>query len=259
MKKILMLGCLLLSTSFFLSCEAWEDESYHPGGNTGDGMLLKEVKTTTNGGEAQTTYTYDAENRVKEIYHYSNILDMESYAHTVNTYSGDTNYTSVTNTHQGGVIESTTTVTAQINGNLLNLEMEMEVGGEVMMTMTNEMTFTAPCGVTENLMNLIAEGMPPMEVLITYQYTDANCSYKEFQNGDLTNTVTNDDKFSPYTTPEAMAMGIVQHNYIKMEGADGTIENVTYTYNENGYPTKAVHTFSGTSEETNFTEEFFYY
>ena len=258
MKKI-VLGLTVLAGLVLNSCEPWEDESYHPGGMTGDGMLLKEVKTTSNGAEGLTTYTYDNENRVKEIYHYSDILDMETYAHTVNTYSGDTGYTSVTNTLQGGIIETTTTVTAQLNGNLLNLEMEMETGGEVMMTMTNEMTFTAPCGVTQNLVNLIAEGMPPMEILITYQYTDENCSYKEFQNGDLTNTVTNDDKFSPYTTPEAMAMGIVQHNYIKMEGADGTIENVAYTYNENGYPTKAIHTFSGTSEETNFTEEFFYY
>lgn len=261
MRKLLQSGTyLILCTLLFTSCEPWEDESYHPGGNNnGGGLLLKEVKTTTNGLEGKATYTYDTNNRVKEVFAYADILDMQTYSHTVNTYSGEANVVSVTTMYVAGVAQIVTTVTGQINGNIFNMEITMAMGGEVMTTMTNEITFSAPCGITQNSVNTVMMGMPPIETLITYQYTDANCSFKEFQDGVLTTTVTNDDKFSPYTTPENYSMGIIAHNAVKYESTDGSIQNVAYTYNEDNYPIKAVHTFSGTSTEQNYTEEFTYY
>lgn len=262
MRKLLQSSIYLMASIFlFTSCEAWEDESYHPGGDNnggGGGMLLKEVKTTSSGLEGKATYLYDSSNRVKEVTSYANILDTETYTKTIVTYSSNTNATSVTNMYMGGIVQSTITTTTQVTGSIVNVNTVTEMMG-MEVSMSSAMTFSAPCGVSENVINTVMMGMPPIETTITYQYTDANCSYKEFQDGQLASTVTMDDKYSPYTTEQNYAMNIVARNATKYEGADGTIQNVAYTYNENNYPTKAVHTFSGTSTEQNYTEEFTYY
>lgn len=264
MKKSLILSLsLLISCLAFNSCDPWEDDSYHEGGPGGGGMLLKEVHTTyPDGSEGLATYTYDNQSRMKEVYVYANILDMETYSHTVNTYASNTNYTSVSNTYTGGVVQMTNTINALISGNTANItiQTEYEVDGEtISINATNQLTFSAPCGTSENVMTIEMPEMPTQQTTITYEYTDANCSHKEFQDGELTSTVTNDDKYSPYNTPEAYAMGIVGHNYIKAESTDGTVETVTYTYNENDYPTQAVHSFSEGSGQTGYTETFTYY
>jgi len=253
------MSCFVLN-----SCDPWEDDSYHEGGPTGGGMLLKEVHTTyPDGSEGLATYTYDDQNRVKEVYAYANILDTETYSQTVNTYTSNTNITSVTNSYTAGVVQMTNTMTTQVSGNTatVNMVTEYEVGGETIQINTNsQLTFSAPCGTSENIMTIEMPEMPSQQTTITYEYTDANCSHKEFQDEQLTSTVTNDDKYSPYTTPDAFAMGIVGHNPVKIEDAmEGTVETIVYTYNENNYPTQAVHTFNEESGQTGYTETFVYY
>jgi len=261
MKKTFILGLSILFGCFALnSCDPWEDDSYHEGGS-GNGTLLKEVHTAyPDSSEGLATYMYDAEGRLTEGYAYANILDMETYSHTVQTYSGDTNIHTVSQSYMAGSVFSTTTIDSQLNGNTINMTMEM-VAGEQTISSTSEITFSLPCGVDENHTTVVMPGFPdPIESISTYEFTDANCSYKEYVNGDLSSTVTMDDKFSPYTTPQSIAMGTAPHNPVKIEDAvDGTIETIVYTYNENDYPTQAVHTFNEESGQTGYTETFTYY
>lgn len=262
MRKLLQSSIyLMISIFLFTSCEAWEDESYHAGGdnNGGGGMLLKEVKTISDGVEGKVTYTYDSSNRMKEVYSYANVLDTETYSHTLITFSNQTNAVSVTKVYMMGQLFSTVTSSNQLVGNnTMNVDIQMDMGG-LIIQMNNVMTFSAPCGTSQNVITTTMPGMPPFESTSTYQYTDANCSFKEFTDGVLSSTVTNDDKYSPFTTPESHAMGVVPHNPLRTEDSEGAIRTSTYTYNEQNYPTKAVHTFSGTSTEPNYTEEFTYY
>src|SRR5690606_28771032 len=187
----------------------------------------------------------------------------ESYSHTVNTYTSSTNITTVSKIYAAGVVQSTTTMTTQMSGNNVHIssETEYEFAGEIILINSdNDMTFSAPCGVSENIVTLEMPEMPVQEHTLTYEYTDENCSSKEFQDGELTVTTTMDANFSPYTTTESIAMGIIPHKPLKIESAlDGTIETITYTYNEEGYPTKAVHTFNEGSGQADYTEEFTYY
>lgn len=258
MKKIVF-GLAVAAGLGLNSCEPWEDESYHPGGNNGNGMLLKEVKTVSAGVEGLATYTYDAENRFKEGFSYANILDMETYSHITQSYSGDSNTHTVAKTYMSGTLFTTSTIDTELNGNLITMNMEMEFGGETI-TSVSEITFSQPCGVQQNHTTTNMPEFPdPIESVSTYQYTDSNCSFKEFVDGELSSTVTMDDKFSPFTTPESIAMGVVQHNAVKIENADGTIETITYTYNEQNYPIQAVHTFNEGSGQADYTETFVYY
>jgi hypothetical protein len=262
MKKTLFLGFALLTGSLFLhSCDPWEDDSYHEGGNNNGGagtLLLKEVKTTTANAEGLTTYIYDANNRVKEVKNITDILDMQSYSLTTTTYTGNNISNSVTKQYMGGNLTMTTNMVTTVNGNNSATVIEMIVDGEVTMTINYDANFSLPCGMVTSNVSMTGMGLPPTNYVLSHQYTDANCSYKEFIDGTLSTTVTMDDKFSPYTNPESYSTGVYPHNATRIEDADGTIETITYTYNAENYPTKAVHTFTN-SESQNYTEEFFYY
>ena len=249
------MSCLALN-----SCDPWEDDSYHEGGGS-NGTLLKEVHTTSAGVEGLATYTYDANGRMIGVIAYADILDMESYSQTIQTYTGDTNVHSVTKSYLAGVLTTTTTVNSQVNGNLVNMTMSMDDGSGQTIDSTMEITFELPCGVQQNAMSTTMPGFPdPIESLTTYEYTDVNCSSKEYVNGDLSTTTTMDGKISPFSTPESIAMGVTSHNPVKIENAaDGSVETITYTYNEQDYPIKAVHTFSQGSGQADYTEEFTYY
>ena len=259
MRKSLLLSLSFLATCFALnSCDPWEDDSYHEGGPGGTGNLLKEVHTTTDGVEGLATYTYDENGRMTGVSAYSNILDMESYTQIVQTYPNESTIHTVAETFAMGTVFSTTTIHTTVSGNTITMDSESEMMDQVI-TQNSVMTFSAPCGVQENNMTITMPEMDPVEAVITYNYTDGNCSYIESTNGDVTTTVTMDDKFSPFTTPESIAMGVTPHNPVKVESADGTIETITYTYNEDNYPVTAVHTFNEESGQSGYTEEFIYY
>jgi hypothetical protein len=260
MRKSLLLSLSFLATCFALnSCDPWEDDSYHEGGPGGSGNLLKEVHTTTNGAEGLATYTYDENGRLTGGYSYASILDMETYNQITQSYPSETTIHTVSQSYMSGTLISTSTIDSELNGDVINITMEMEAGEETM-TSTSEITFSTPCGAQQNTTVVNMPGFPdPIESVSTYEYTDGNCSYIESVNGDVSQTVTMDDKFSPFTTPESIAMGITPHNPVKIENADGTIETITYTYNEDNYPVTATHTFNEESGQADYTEEFIYY
>jgi hypothetical protein len=262
MKKTLFLGFALLTGSLFLhSCDPWEDDSYHEGGNNNGGagtLLLKEVKITTGNVEGLTTYTYDSNNRVKEVKNITDILDMQSYSLSTTTYTGNNVTNTVTQQYMGGTLMMTSNMVTTVNGNNAVTTIETIVDGQVMMNMSYDMNFSLPCGMVTSNVSMTGPEFPPMNYVISHQYTDANCSYKEFIDGTLSTTVTMDDKYSPYTNPESYSTGVYPHNATRIEEADGSVETITYTYNAENYPTKAVHTFTN-SESQNYTEEFFYY
>lgn len=254
---LLLSGLCLLSLS---SCDPWEDDNNNDGGGDNPptaGNLLKEIHTVSNGVEGKATYTYDSENRVKTVTSYDDISNNQSYSLTTNNYNGNTIET-ITETYIDGALYSTATGTSTTNGNTINVEMETVSNGEVMLTLESEILFELPCGVQQNSITTELFGSP-ITFVMTYDYTDANCSYKEYTEGQLTQTVTNDDKNNPQTTPESIAMGVVMHNPILVVTPDGTTETITYTYNEDDYPTEAIHTYNQGSGQQDYTQTFTYY
>lgn len=264
MKKRFFLGLALLTGGLLLnSCDPWEDESYHPGDNNGgggqgEGLLLKEIKRTGGGIESVTTFTYDSNNRIQSLHAVMTTMGEEQITEGTYTYSGQYNSTVVLNQLVGNQIVSTTTIHTTVNGNTVNKVTEIESQGQTISTSTHQISFSAPCGIQSNTVSETTQGNPPTNYVLTYEYLDSNCSVKEFRDGVLTVTITKDDKLNPLTTPENYAMGINLHNATKYEYADGTVENITYTYNSSNYPTKAVHSFPD-APQNNYTEEFTYY
>lgn len=260
MRNKIALGLTVVFSAFvFQSCDPWEDESYHPTGGGTDGpevvMLLKEVKTVFNGAESLSTYTYDGQNRLSKILSYMDIQTMNTYTETVYQYPSNDHTIIVAKSHMNGELVSTSQVDMKI---LTSTTAQMTMTGGEFGDIITDITFSSPCGISKMITNMEFMGTPITSTTI-HTYNDANCSYTEKVDGEWTQTVFNDDKYSPYSDPQAIAMGIVSHNPIKVEEADGTIEIIAYQYNENGYPTSAAHTFNQGGEQANYTETFTYY
>src|SRR5690606_12092262 len=240
MRKLLQSGSFLIAGIFlFTSCEAWEDESYHEGGDSFEpALLVKEVRTTSEDSDAEglIKYAYDTQNRVTEILTYGDLLEMDTYVQTTFQYPSATKTIMISKTYVEEALMFTLTTTIDvINSTTANVTVQNNLTGDI----SSVITYSAPCGTAtaENTIEFMGEEFTSTT---TYDYTDANCSYKEFIDGELEETVTKDDKFSPYLDPQALALGITaQHNITKVVNAvEGTTHNIVYTYNEMDYPTK---------------------
>lgn len=259
-----MKNCLITIFVFtifigFQSCDPWEDESYHPGGPGGNGntpaLLLKEIKTThLSGMNSLSTYSYDSESRISMVKSFPDVADTESYSLLTYQYPSDSQVIINAKTYQLGDLFATMNTTININGNTVQMEIENNLTGNISTTLTLE----SPCGVQKAIMSMEILGQP-VESINTYEYFDANCSYKHKIDGNLNETIYKDDKNFPLVDPQTNFMGIEAHNDIKIENANGEIETITYTYNDLDFPTKAIHSFSGASSQEGFTEEFIYF
>ena len=253
MKKTIILSLSFLVSCFVLnSCDPWEDDSYHEGGN-GNGMLLKEVHTVNEEYEGLTTYAYNSEGRVTEIKVVGNILDQQTY--TLATYQYPTENKLITNVkvYMMGTLFLDTTTTLEITSDTAaTMVMEDSMFG----TVTSEIIYSAPCGISSSVNNSDIGGTSTT----TYTYFDSNCSYREYIDDNLEETVYRDGKNAPYFDPAALTMGLNNPgNITKTESSDGTIHNITYQYNELDYPISASHTYTGGSGEADYTETFVYY
>lgn len=261
MRKFSVLA-LLATSLVFTSCDPWEDENNFNNPSepiTPDQiMYLKEVKSVFATAESKQTYTYDSNNRLTKVIGYLDVSDTSSY--TEGDYIYVQNGVTLTNkTYMNNQLMQTSTSTLTINGNQGNLNMESQMNGENM-TMNSVITFSMPCGESSMVTTSNMPGFPPFENTSTYDYFDQNCSYKLTENGVLSETVYMDDKFNPHTDITSIGFNLVKHNPVKIiDHTEGITENISYEYNSNGYPTKAVHTFSSNQNELDYTEYFTYY
>lgn len=268
MKKILITGIAIMIAGFSLnSCNDWEDENGpSDGGGIVEGpdvlMLLKEAKTNfANGTEGLSVYTYDTNNRVSKVIHHNDIEEQDSYSEVNYTYSGQNNVTSVAKTYGMGELIATTTITMTVNGDQATMVTVIDAEGTDPITTNYDITFSTPCGVDEILSSFEIPGFPEISTTTTFTYTDGNCSFEQYDDGELSQTVTNDNKFSPLMDEISYSMGIIKRNPLKIiDHFENITENVVYTYNENDYPVTASHTFTGTpGAEIDYTETFVYY
>lgn len=255
---------VVVSAFSFQSCDPWEDESYH--GPNGDGggpqtvMYVKEIKKimpSPNGGmvEGVEEYTYDGQNRLSKVVGHLDIVEVNSYTEAVYQYPSADVTKVITKSYLNSELQATNTITTTT---LSSTTGHVLVESDAMDDINMDLTFALPCGITKNVMTMIYGGQP-ITSTTTYEYTDGNCSYTEKVDGEWTETVFRDNKFSPHADPLAIAMGIVLHNNTKVEESDGTIETISYQYNENDYPTNASHTFNVGEGQANYTETFTYY
>lgn len=266
MRKYLALS--LVFTVFFFgltSCDDWEDDSWHPGngsgggGEPGDGevMLLKEQNISMDGLLTNYAYTYNADDRIAEI-----VITQNGTlsSNTVYTYTGSNQIKAVAKGYMNGEVVMTATAVAIIEGNHQYVTTTTEYPGMPPIVMENDVTFEAPCGALENIITINMDGTP-MVTTLTYEYTDPNCSYKEFSDGAHVTTVTNDAMNAPVLDPLVTQLGVVRHNPLKIQDlSESSIETIQYTYNENGYPTFAEHVTVQTGvPDQEWTEEFIYY
>lgn len=259
--KLIFAFTIIVSSLGLNSCEAWEDESYHPGGENNPetpALLLKEVKTTTEDSnvEGVIKYNYDSQSRLTEILVYGDLMQMETYNQTTFQYPSPTKNIMISKTFVGNSLMLTITSTVDVvNATTANVTIQNELTGDI----SSVVTLATPCGTVSatNTMEFMGQEFTSVT---TYEYTDANCSYKEYIDGVLEETVTKDNKFSPYVDPQAYTLGMTgQHNITKVVNHfEESTHNIVYTYNELNFPTKAVHTFEGT-DNVNYTEEFIYY
>lgn len=259
MRNKIALGLTVVFSAFvFQSCDPWEDESYHPTGGGSDGpeveMLLKEVKTQTGSFEGLSTYTYDGQNRLTKIISHSDITDQGSYAEITYQYPTEGKVKFVSKGYLGGELITTTSAEFEIE---TQTTAKLSIQDGIIGEMTSQITYSAPCGISNMVTTLNIEGSPTSTT--SYTFNDANCSYTENIDGEWSETVFRDDKFSPYMDPMAILMGVISHNTLKVEESDGAVETISYLYNENGFPTSATHTFNEISGEDNYTKTFVYY
>lgn len=259
MKKFSVLALLTMGM-VFTSCDPWEDENNfnEPSGPVGPDqiMLLKEVKRVSEMSEGKQTYTYDSSGRLIKSIGYTNIADITSYSEANYTYTQN-GVNLVVKTYMNNVPMQTMTTSMVVNGNQATLELISQMGG-MDMSMSSIINFSAPCGENSIVTTSSIPDLPPMETTSTYDYFDNNCSYKLTEDGVLSETVYNDDKFSPYADVNSIAFNIIRHNPVKIiNHVEDITENISYEYNSNGYPTKATHTFS--NNEIDYIEYFTYY
>lgn len=255
---------IILPLSVLNSCNDWEDENlFGPGPNPGPDvvMLLKErVITPSNGIETVTNYTYDNNGRVKTA---KSLANEELVADVVYNYPTPNELNAVMKQFLAGEVVSTTYISQVVEGNQVSTVFTYEYENENMPdgSQTMNMTFSAPCGIDTNVMSTEMMGQS-FDSTSVFEYTDNNCSYKMTTDGVLAETATKDDKYAPFSDPLVRQLGITEHNIVtSVDHMQGTTENISYTYNENGYPVTANHTYSGTegAEGMNFSETFTYF
>lgn len=260
MKKIFGVFMAIAIGSFSLnSCDPWEDENNNPsdgGGPDGPGMVMllkKSTMVSSNGVTSEYTYTYDGQNRLSNIKNIMNIQDATTYSEAVYQYPSDGVVKLTAKSYSAGQLQSTSTTTLQI---ISSTSATMTIVSDIVGDISSEITYSAPCGITKMITNW--DGFNQTS---TKEYFDEKCSFKEFIDGELKSTTFNDNKNYPIFDPLTVAMGITNHNPIKIEETDGTSEVISYLYNDANYPTKATHTFSNEDPDQgimNYTETFEY-
>lgn len=241
------------------SCDPWEDENNNPGdggGPDGPGVVMLIKKSTivsSNGVTGENTYTYDGQNRLSVIKSIQNIDDATTYSQSNYQYPSEGVVQLTAKSFVSGQQIASNTTTLQI---LSATSATMTMVDDVIGELSVEITYSAPCGVTKSVTT-----WGEFTQTATQEYFDEKCSFKQFLEGELQSTTFNDNKNYPIFDPLSVAMGLVNHNPIKVEEADGTNEVITYQYNDADYPTQAVHTFSQEDPDQdilNYTETFEY-
>lgn len=256
MKKFTYILSSLAIALTFNSCEAWEDESYHPGENSGPTMLLKELRTEyTNGITSVSQYTYDSSDRLAKILIYSDLSSTDNYTEATYTYPNALTIKVETKTYINSELTYDMVAESTIDGNSYTM-VSTQNGDPLMNVSGNTMT---PCGL-QSLEGTFGEDMSYSE---SYQYIDDNCSFKHTVNGTLSTTVMKDNKRNPqYDQALLSSSGYVSHNIVsEHDHVENTITEYAYTYNENNYPEKAVVTIKDESGQIvmTYTQTFIYY
>lgn len=256
MKKFTYILSSLAIALTFNSCEAWEDESYHPGENSGSIMLLKELKTEYESGVISVSqYTYDSSDRLAKIVILNDNTVTDTYTEAIYTYPNALTTKVATKTYTNSELTYDMVTEVTVDGNSYTM-VSTQNGDPLMNLSGNTMT---PCGV-QSLEGTFGEDMSYSE---SYQYIDGNCSYKHTVNGTLSTTVMKDNKRNPqYDQALLSSEGYVSHNILsEHDHAENTITEYAYTYNENNYPEKAVVTIKDESGQIvmTYTQTFIYY
>lgn len=251
------------------SCNDWEDDSWHPGTETGGGggegegpgeggtMRLKEQNIIKDEGLMTYAYSYNSDNRLKEM---TVTQNGELLSNSLYTYIGSNEIHVEGKSYQGGQVIATVSLNAVLDGNHQYTTTIVNYSGLPQMHMESDITFEAPCGTQQNVVSTTVDGMTS-DYVLTYEYTDTNCSYKEYSDGSLISELTNDGMKAALSDPLVIQLGIVQHNPLKViDYENNTTETIEYSYNEEGYPVSAEHVLlqTGAPDET-WTEEFIYY
>lgn len=248
---ILSLGFCVFSLN---SCDPWEDENNNGGSDEPTSNLLKEVKKMTGSIEGKELYTYDTQNKLIKSMVYTDITDQTSYVETSYQYPGEGKVNATEKTYQTGSL----VMTKSVNFSILTSTTAQSVNYTDLTGEGNsEITYSTPCGISKIVTTFVVDGETQTTVQ-TFEYIDSNCSSKEFLDGELYQTTTNDNKFSPRVDPFAIVMGVTKKIPIKILLDDGTLETINYQYNENNYPISANHSFNPESGEENFSETFIY-
>lgn len=267
MRKYLVLSVVFaLILAGLTSCDDWEDDSWHPGNETGGGgeepgegemMLLKEQNISQGGMLTSYAYSYNSNNRLKELTVTQNGVLLSN---SLYTYPGSNEVHVEGKSYQGGEVIATISLNAVLDGNHQYTTTIVNYPGLPQMLMESDITFEAPCGTQQNTVTTTIDG-ETLGYVLTYEYTDVNCSYKEFSDGELISEVTNDGMKAAVMDPLVVQLGMVQHNLLKIvDHEENTTETIQYIYNEEGYPVSAEHLLvqTGGTDET-WTEEFIYY
>lgn len=237
MRKITYILALAIVSGTFNACSPWEDESYHPGNDFGPTMLLKEMTTTYHDSNivSKQVFEYDSEDRLKKITTHSDTSILESYSVADYTYPNAMSSKISTKTYLNGDLFSEALTESSYDGNEMNIVMSMN--GEEMLTAVA--TIGLPCGIDtmNQSFNFLGQTITSVS---TYQYTDSNCSFRHMVDGELFETVTNDNKRNPMFNEQAYLIGYASHNPLKVVDHDeGTVQEYTYIYNESNYPVSA--------------------
>lgn len=268
MRKYLALSLVFgLLLTGLTSCDDWEDDSWHPGMENGGGngeepgdgesMRLKEHKINRGGVLTSYAFSYNSNNRLQEL---TATQNGELINATLYTYPGSNEVHAEAKTYQGGQVIATLSSNAVIDGNHQYTTTIVNYPGLPQMLMESDLIFEAPCGAQQNTVSTTINDETSTFVT-TYEYTDNNCSFKEYSDGELTSTITNDGMKAAVLDPLIIQLGVVQHNPLKIVDHDeNSTETIQYIYNEEGYPVSAEHTLvqTGGVDET-WTEEFIYY
>lgn len=254
----------------FIACDPWEDEqdllinvenpedpsdSSDPSTPPTASMLLKMKKYTYEDNVEWEEYTYDDQKRLIKVHSYGEENPDLHYAEIIYEYVSASKVTSVASVYvNGNLLSKVTNSYEHIDDATLKIITESDITGVINSTAT----YSPPCGIhtMENVANFM--GTPTTSVT-TYEFTDDNCSYKEFVDGEWEETVTKDNKKSPEYDLFAAFMNLKKHNILKVESEDGSIQTTIYQYNEEGYPTQASHTFNEEAMEDPYTVTYTYY
>lgn len=257
----------------FIACDDWEDDQNliinvenpedpsdpldpnDPSTPPSASMLLKMKKYNYEDHETWEEYTYDDQKRLIKVFSYGQEDPSLHYSEMIFQYISSTLATSVSNVYvNGNLLTQVTNTYEHLDDATIKIITESDVTGEIISTAT----YSQPCGVhtMENVSNFMGT---PMTSVMTYEFTDDHCSYKEFVDGQWEETVTKDNQNSPEFDLFSDFMHTKNHNIVKVVSEDGSIRTTTYQYNEEGYPIHASHTFNEASMENPFTVTYTYY